>query len=103
MELQQIKKWVTAITNWKHRVDAAIMLKRNLHINTLLFADGQVIIQDTEDKFRKSVYILHQLSKDYDLKISTDKTKIMAFKGKHLMRSKIEIDGSILEQVKQFN
>ena len=29
--------------------------------------------------------------------------KIMAFKGKHLVRSKIEIDGSILEQVKQFN
>jgi len=27
----------------------------------------------------------------------------MAFKGKHLVRSKIEIDGSILEQVKQFN
>jgi len=32
-----------------------------------------------------------------------DKTKIMAFKGKHLVRSKIEIDRSILEQVKQFN
>ena len=79
------------------------MLKRNLHINTLLFADGQVIIQDTEDKFKESVYILHQLSKDYNLKISTDKTKIMAFKGKHFMRSKTEIDGSILEQVKQFN
>jgi hypothetical protein len=31
-----------------------------------------------------------------------DKTKIMAFKGKHLVRSKIEIDGSISEQVKQF-
>ena len=29
--------------------------------------------------------------KDYNLKISTDKTKIMAFKGKHLVRSKIEI------------
>ena len=27
----------------------------------------------------------------------------MAFKGKHLVRSKIEIDGSVLEQVKQFN
>ena len=27
----------------------------------------------------------------------------MAFKGKHVVRSKIEIDGSILEQVKQFN
>ena len=43
------------------------------------------------------------MSKDYNLKISTDKTKIMAFKGKHLMHSKIEIDGSILYQVKQFN
>ena len=41
-------------------------------------------------------------SKDYNFKISTDKTKIMAFKGKQLLRSKIEIDGSILEQVKQF-
>jgi hypothetical protein len=48
-------------------------------------------------------YILNQMGKDYNLKIPTDKTKIMAFKGKHLVRSKIEIDGSILEQVKQFN
>jgi len=43
------------------------------------------------------------MSKDYNLKISTDKTKIMALKGKHLVRSEIEIDGSIPEQVKQFN
>jgi hypothetical protein len=43
------------------------------------------------------------MSKDYNLKMSTDKTKIMAFKRKHLVRSKIEIDGKILEQVKQFN
>ena len=27
----------------------------------------------------------------------------MALKGKHLVRSKIEIDGSILEKMKQFN
>ena len=79
------------------------MLKRNLYLNTLLFADDQVIIQDSENKLQKSVYILNQMSKDYNLKISTDKTKIMAFKGKHLAHSKIEIDGSILEQVKQFN
>jgi succinylglutamate desuccinylase len=43
------------------------------------------------------------MDKDHNLKISTDKIKIMAFKGKHLVRSKIEIDGSILELVKQFN
>jgi len=43
------------------------------------------------------------MNKDYNLKISTDKTKIMTFKGKHLVRSKLEIDGSIQEQVKKFN
>jgi len=43
------------------------------------------------------------MTKGYNLKISKDKTKIMAFKGKNSVRSKIEIDGSILEQVKQFN
>ena len=46
------------------------------------------------------IYLLNQMSKDYNFKISTGKTKIMAFKGKHLVRSKIEIDGSLLEQVK---
>jgi len=47
--------------------------------NMLLFADDQVFIQDSEDKLQKSVYILNQMCKDYNLKISTDKTKIMAF------------------------
>ena len=43
------------------------------------------------------------MSQDYNLKISTEKTKIMAFKGKHLVHSKIEIEGSILEKVKKIN
>jgi len=43
------------------------------------------------------------MNKDYSLKISADETKIMAFKGKLLLRSEIEIDGSILEEVKRFN
>jgi len=67
------------------------MLKRNLSLNTFLSAHDQVIIQDSEDKLHNSVYILNQMSKDYNLKISTDRTKIMAFKGKNLVRSKIEI------------
>jgi hypothetical protein len=79
------------------------MLKRNIYLNTLLFTDDQVIIQDSEDKLQKSVYILNQLSKDYNLKISIDKTKLMAFKRKHLVHSKIEIDELILEQVTQFS
>jgi hypothetical protein len=67
------------LRKWKHKADAGIMLKRNLSLNTFLSADGQVIIEDSEDKLQKSVCILNQMSKDYNLKISTDKTKIMAF------------------------
>jgi len=46
------------LRNWKHKVDASIMLKSNLYLNTLLFADDQAIMQDSEDKLQKSVYIL---------------------------------------------
>ena len=70
------------LRNWKHKANAGILLKRNLYLNTLLFADDQVFIQDSEDELKKSVSILNQMCKDYNLKISTDKTKIMAFKGK---------------------
>jgi hypothetical protein len=71
------------LRNWKHKADSGILLKRNLYLNTLLFADDQVTIQDTKDKLHKSVHILHQINKDYNLKISTTKTKVQAFKGKH--------------------
>jgi hypothetical protein len=65
-------------------VDAGIMLKRNFYLNTLLFADDQGIIQDSEDKLQKPVYILNQMSKDYNSKMSADNTKMMAFKRKTL-------------------
>jgi len=45
------------LRNWKHKADAGILLKRNLFLNTLLFADDQVVVQDSEDKLQKSLYI----------------------------------------------
>ena len=74
--------YIDDLRNWKHKTDAGILIKRNLYLNTLFFADDQVVIQDSEDKLQKSVYILNQMSKDYNLKTSTDNTKIGAFKGK---------------------
>ena len=53
------------LRNWKHNADVGILLKRNLYLNTLLFADNQVVIQDSEDKLQKSGYILNQMNKDY--------------------------------------
>ena len=79
------------------------MLKRNLYLNTLLFADDRVVIQDSEDKLQNFVYILKQMNKDKKTLKYPRTKKNKAFKRKHLIRSKIEIDGSILKQVKQFN
>jgi hypothetical protein len=47
------------LRNWKGKADAGIMLKRNLYLNTLLFADDQVIIQYSDDKLQKSVYTVY--------------------------------------------
>ena len=46
--------------NWKHKVDACAVLKRNLYLNKLIFADDQIIIQDPEDKLQKSLCVLNK-------------------------------------------
>ena len=73
-----------------------ILVKRNIYFNTLRVADDQLIIQDGED-----IHIFSQMAREYNLKISSSKTKTMTFRGKHLIRSKIVIDGSIIEQTSQ--
>jgi hypothetical protein len=90
------------LRNWKHKVEAGIMLKRNLYL-THYSLQTTKYVQDSEDKLQKSVCFFKQLSKDHNLKISTNKTKIIVFKEKHLVHSKIKIGGSVLEQVKHIN
>lgn len=86
---------------WKLNVDPGIYFKKTF-LNSLLYADDKVIIQDSEDKMQMAVYKLHQIAADYGFKVSIEKTKTMAFKGKYPVRTKIVIEGKILEQVKHF-
>jgi hypothetical protein len=70
----------------------------------LLFADNMVILQENEDNVQKSMYELRKLSNICNFKICATKTKVMAFRGKYLIRSKITLDNnSIIEQVSDFN
>jgi hypothetical protein len=48
---------------------------------------------------QRAIYELNKIADNYNLKISVTKTKTMAFKGKHLIRTKIVINDTILEQV----
>jgi hypothetical protein len=71
-------------------------------LSTLLFADDQVTIADTEDNLQKAAHKLHGLITEYGFTISVQKTISMAFKGRDPVRTKIVIDNKSMEQVKSF-
>ena len=75
---------------------------KELIFNTLLFADGQFIISDTEDNLQKAVYLLYNISKEYNLETATKKTKVFGFVGTDHLRTKIIINDETLQQVSQF-
>lgn len=46
--------------------------------------------------------LLHNIILNYNLEISVNKSKVMAFKGKHPAKSKIKINNNITDQDKNF-
>ncbi|XP_075210534.1 uncharacterized protein LOC142317874 [Lycorma delicatula] len=90
---------------WKNLVDSGIRLCDGAYFNSLLYSYDIEIILESEDKLQLASYILNQTSKQLDIlvQILPAKSKIVAFKGKWLVRSKIIFDGQILEQVRVFN
>ena len=91
------------ITKWQNQDITGTKLSKNQQLSSLLFADDQVIIADTEDNLQKAAYKLNQIITEYGLTISVQKTKSMAFKGQDPVRTKIVIDNKIVEQVNSFN
>ena len=67
-----------------------------------LFVDDLLVIQNTESASQKLVFKLHQICKQYDMKICNTKTKIMAFPGKVPIRAKILVTKQIVQQVSYF-
>ena len=79
-----IRIWLKKLKNCKYF--------KELIFNTLLFADDQFIISDTEGNLQKAVYSLYSISKAYNLEISTKKTKVFGFVGTDHLRTKIIIN-----------
>jgi beta-xylosidase len=59
-------------------------------IQTILYADDQVIISESEDELQIAVNELNKIVKKYDVKITTTKTKTVGLCGKNIQRLKIE-------------
>jgi hypothetical protein len=66
-------------------------------------ADDQVIYAHSENDLQLATQLLCNVTSEYNLEISSSKSKVMAFEGKHPRRSKILIKKKIIEQVSHFN
>jgi hypothetical protein len=88
---------------WKLLVNPGIQISPTVWINSMLFADDQVILQESEEELQRAMYQLSKISAKYNMKVSTSKTKVMAFWGKYPRRSKIVVENKIVEQVSHFN
>ena len=89
------------IKEWLKSDPKGMRMDRQQEINTVLFADGQAVLAVTEDDLQRAIFQLTIISEAYVTKISADKTKTMAFKGKDALRSKIVIN-DIIEQTNAF-
>jgi ribosomal protein RSM22 (predicted rRNA methylase) len=78
-------------------------LSKKQQLLTLLFADDQVIISNTEGTLQKAVHKLNQMTTQHSLTISVQKTKLMAFKRRDPVRRRIVIGNKIIEEVNSFN
>ena len=65
--------------------------------------DDLLVLHNTKSDLQNSLYKLHQISKQYNIKIFTIKTNVKAFRGKKSIRTKIMTNNRILEQVSYFN
>ena len=75
------------ITKWQNQDITGIELSKNQQLSTLLFADDQVIMADTDDNLQKATRKLNQIITEYGLTVSVQKTKSMAFKGRDPVRT----------------
>jgi hypothetical protein len=80
-----------------------IKISRSKDIKTLLFADDQVTVADSEDALQISIHKLQTFSSKYGLNISTSKTKTMTYIARDPVRSKTVINDNILEHTDTFS
>ena len=69
-------------------------------MNTILYADDQILMAASEDDLQTMAYRLILTARKYKMTISS--TKTMAMWGNHIQRVKIVINDSIIEQVTDF-
>ena len=68
-----------------------------------MFADDQIVIAEKEDNLQRAIHQLSNITSEYNLQISNEKTKIMAFRGIEHLRAKICVNNNPIQQKRDFN
>jgi hypothetical protein len=72
-------------------------------IKTLMIVDNQVVMADGEHTKQRTLHGLHKITNSYNLEISIENTKVMAFSGKQPMRKKLVLENQVIGQGRKFN
>jgi hypothetical protein len=91
------------IQKWKVTRHGNIPINRNVNIDTMLFADDQVLLAKSERDLQYSVHYLNKIASEFSMEINADKTRVMAFRGMEPIRSKTCINNKALKQQNTFN
>jgi len=89
------------IEEFKIVTKKGIQLNNRKLVNTVLYADDQILIATSEDELQTTSYHLNLIARKYKM-ISSTKTKSMAIWRNHIQRVKIVINDNIIEQVNRF-
>jgi len=79
-----------------------IQLNNRKILNTILYADDQILMATSEDKLQIMAYHLNLIAREYGMTISSIKTKSMAMCGNYIQRVKIVINDNIIEEETDF-
>jgi hypothetical protein len=90
------------IKDWNQIYTKGINVQNSTKLNTILFADDQVIIANSEDNLQRGVFTLNNTLNRFGTTVSCKKSKVMAFIGQEPVCCKITINDKIFEQVNEF-
>ena len=85
------------IKEFKTVIKKGIQLNNRKLMNTILYADDQILMATSEDDLQTLAHHLNLIARKYKMTISSTKTKSMAVWGNHIQRVKIVINDNIIE------
>ena len=86
------------IQEFKTVIKKGIQLNNRKLVNTILYADDQILIATSEDDLQTMAHHLNLIARKYKITISSTKTKSMAMWGNHIQRVKIVIKTILLNK-----